>query len=86
MAVADIFTALTEDRPYRAGMDKEGVISVLDELVSKNKIDARVVAALKDNYTAVNSEREKAQAAAAVSFSEFISSVKGRGIELFLEE
>ncbi|QAR32546.1 HD domain-containing protein [Geovibrio thiophilus] len=86
MAVADIFTALTEDRPYRAGMDSEGVISVLDELAEKNKIDARVVAALKDNYTRINTGREEAQAAAAVSFREFLGNMQGKGIELYLDE
>jgi len=86
MAVSDIFTALTEDRPYRAGMDNEGVISVLDELVRKNKIDARVVGVLKDNYQLINTERDKAQSAAAESFNNFLDSMQNKGIELYLEE
>ncbi|MGE4497868.1 MAG: HD-GYP domain-containing protein [Deferribacterales bacterium] len=86
MAVADIFTALTEDRPYRAGMDRAGVISVLEELAGRNKIDGRVVSALKDNYALINTEREKAQGSAAESFKDFLVSVQGKGMELYLGE
>ncbi|MCG0276504.1 MAG: HD domain-containing protein, partial [Thermosediminibacteraceae bacterium] len=32
MAVADVFCAITEDRPYRKGMTKEEALNVLDEM------------------------------------------------------
>jgi HD-GYP domain-containing protein (c-di-GMP phosphodiesterase class II) len=85
MAVADIFTALTEDRPYRSGMDKDGVLSVINELAERNKIDSRVVETLKDNYEFVNSERETAQKTAEKSFGEFMGKISGRGLHLYLE-
>jgi HD-GYP domain-containing protein (c-di-GMP phosphodiesterase class II) len=32
MAVADVFTALSEDRPYRPGMKKGKVVKVLQDM------------------------------------------------------
>lgn len=43
LAVADIFTALAEDRPYRAGMPKEKVIAILRNEAKSNKIDTDIV-------------------------------------------
>jgi len=54
MTVADIFTALTEDRPYRKGMDKEKVIEVFNGMLSENKIDKKVTDALLENYEELN--------------------------------
>lgn len=50
MAVADVFTALTEDRPYRQGMPKQQVIDILDKQVTENKLDKSVFKLLLDNY------------------------------------
>ncbi len=46
VAVADLFTALSEDRPYRAGMARQAVTALLDEGVATGAIDGDVVAAL----------------------------------------
>ena len=43
MAVADIFSAITENRPYRKGMSKEKTIKVLNSLVENQAIDPQVV-------------------------------------------
>lgn len=43
MAVADIFTALTEDRPYRKGLPFEKVMEIMDNMVIMNKIDKGIV-------------------------------------------
>jgi len=50
IAVADIFTALIEDRPYRKGMKKEQVIKILSEQVNLNKLDKVVVKMLINNF------------------------------------
>jgi HD-GYP domain-containing protein (c-di-GMP phosphodiesterase class II) len=60
-AVADIFTALTEDRPYRSGMDKENVLGIIRKLVNENAIDANIVSLLELNYENVNQCRLAAQ-------------------------
>lgn len=50
IAVADIFTAITEDRPYRKGMDRIRSIEVLDQLVLDKAIDGAIVAVLRNDY------------------------------------
>lgn len=53
LAVADMYTALTENRPYRQGMDKGAALSILHEEVSKNKLAGNIVALLENNIEAV---------------------------------
>lgn len=50
MAVADIFVALTEDRPYRKGMNREKAERIMVGMVKAGKIDARLVDSLFDMY------------------------------------
>lgn len=50
MAVSDIFTAISEDRPYRAGMAKPEIEHVLLSLVKNNTLEKRIVHLLLDNY------------------------------------
>lgn len=47
MVAVDIFDALTTDRPYRKALKRDEAFGILDSMVSKNKIDAKVVEALK---------------------------------------
>jgi HD-GYP domain-containing protein (c-di-GMP phosphodiesterase class II) len=50
MAVADTFTAMTEDRPYRPGMDKSSAIGVLKRQSKRHALDAVVVRQVIQNY------------------------------------
>ena len=59
MAVADIFSAITEDRPYRKGMPKEKVISVLQENVEREAIDAALVELLVAHFDEVDCARAR---------------------------
>jgi len=60
MAVADIFTAISEDRPYRRGMDKDQIYKVIKMQTDKKLIDKRIVELLFDNYETINiSVKEK---------------------------
>ena len=54
LAVADIFTAISEDRPYRKGMMKEEVYSVIRRQTENNLIDKKIVDLLFDNYEDIN--------------------------------
>ncbi|NUU65970.1 HD domain-containing protein [Enterobacteriaceae bacterium BIT-l23] len=47
MAVADVFTALTENRPYRQGMAAQKALTILEEEVAGNKLDGDVVDIVK---------------------------------------
>lgn len=53
MTVADLFTALAEDRPYRNGMSQHQVLSNMSELCAKNFIDKIVLRVLEENYDEV---------------------------------
>ena len=59
MAVADIFSAITEDRPYRAGMPREKVKAVLRENAEKEAIDGELVETLIAHYDEVDEARAK---------------------------
>ncbi len=53
MAVADIFTALSEERPYRAEMKRNAIKKILENIVKNNGIDKKIVDLLFENYEEV---------------------------------
>ncbi len=70
MSVADIFTALAEDRPYRAGLEREKLSEILNAQVANNAIDGRIVKVLLDNYGEVKESVKEKQQAAREMFEE----------------
>lgn len=50
VAAADVFTAITEDRPYRKGMAREAALAALDRLVRDGALDSNVTALLCDGF------------------------------------
>lgn len=75
MAVADIFTAITEDRPYRIGMPKEQVIKILDNMGDDKTLDSFVVKSLIENYDEINSIRKTVQDNAQLEYDNFWNSI-----------
>ncbi|HJV51270.1 MAG TPA: HD domain-containing phosphohydrolase [Noviherbaspirillum sp.] len=63
IAVADVFTAITEDRPYRRGMERADCLAVLDRQVRDGALDGDVVAALHRNFEHVQEVRHRSQRA-----------------------
>ena len=62
MAVADVFTAITEDRPYRKGMQRRETTQTLEEMVKAKALDGDIVSALMfhfDDFNAVRMEARK---------------------------
>ncbi len=78
MSVADIFTALSEDRPYRAGMDKDAVIETIRGLAESGSLDHGIVGALEESYDQINAARMEAQAIAQREYAEFLSEIQAR--------
>lgn len=68
IAVADIFTAITEDRPYRDGMDRVQCLAALDKLVAERAIDGDIVALLHDDFDKIHHIRSRSQQANAHRF------------------
>ena len=79
MAVADVFTAITEDRPYRKGMMREEALRVLHEMEARGELDRRLVSLLESGFDAVNRARAEAQAQAVRGYMEFRKEFKGDG-------
>jgi HD-GYP domain-containing protein (c-di-GMP phosphodiesterase class II) len=73
MAVADVFTALTEDRPYRKGMSNEQTMMILDKMGQNNKLDAEIVALVEKNQDALNQARIEAQNSSRQEYKCFLT-------------
>ena len=72
MAVADIFSAIAEERPYRAGMTREQAAKVLADNAESGGICSDVVALLMENYEEVNAERDRVSRLAGRRYFESI--------------
>lgn len=59
MAVADIFSAITEVRPYRAGMSRERALAVMRENVVAGGISGEIVGLLEQHYDVIDEARER---------------------------
>ena len=71
MAVADVFTALTEDRPYRLGMDRANASEVLFDMAGNVGIDMNIVKLANKNFYRLNDTRLMAQAEARNEYKNF---------------
>ncbi|MFP4107120.1 MAG: HD domain-containing phosphohydrolase [Phycisphaerae bacterium] len=61
MAVADVFTAVTEDRPYRRGMQSQRAKSVLQNMADNGALDGDVVRELVRDFDGVDQARTAMQ-------------------------
>jgi len=52
IAIADIFQAMTQERPYRPAKDPESVINSLEHRVSLHKVDPELVELVKQDFDA----------------------------------
>jgi HD-GYP domain-containing protein (c-di-GMP phosphodiesterase class II) len=71
MAVADVFTALTEDRPYRTAMQNEEALSILKGMADNDTLDSDVVGMLMRNFDDVRYLRTRAEAASNSEYRRF---------------
>lgn len=70
IAVADVFTAIAEDRPYRRGMPLETACGVLRGQVRDGLLDGDLAGLLLNDIDEADCARRKAQARARSSFDE----------------
>jgi putative nucleotidyltransferase with HDIG domain len=71
LAVADVFTAVMEDRPYRKGMAASNAIKVLERMAMGGVLDVEIVQLLFDHFGEINQERAGVQQEAMCSYSQF---------------
>ncbi len=74
IAVADVFTALTEDRPYRRGMGKSDTANLLHQMADNDELDPRLVDMMAGNFEEMNGIRGAAQRQAVDAYELFLSS------------
>lgn len=64
IAVADVFTAITEHRPYRSGMTRAQCLAVLNQQVADGALDGDIMALLHADYDTIHQIRCESQQAA----------------------
>jgi len=62
VAMADIFAAITEDRPYRKGLDRKQALRLLRRLTREKFLDPEIFQAVEDNFEELSRTRIRAQA------------------------
>lgn len=75
MSLADVFTALREDRPYRIGLGNRETLAILDEMTARGALDPDLLALARSNLDELDIRRRAAQAQAASEFRQFYSGV-----------
>jgi HD-GYP domain-containing protein (c-di-GMP phosphodiesterase class II) len=73
MAVADTFSALTEDRPYRAGMREDAAVQTVADMTLDGAFDPAVARVLAENRSTINRARNAAQSLALEGYRHFAS-------------
>lgn len=76
MMVADIFTAIAEDRPYRKGMSKNGIIDILKSFSDRQLLDRKVVNVLFENFDNIFSHAREKQSIARKHYENIALSKK----------
>lgn len=71
MAVADVCTAISEDRPYRPGMPEKKAHGVLVSMADSGFLDPDLVALTIDNYAHIDAVRRMVQSRALAEFKRF---------------
>ncbi len=71
MTVADIYTALSEDRPYRKGMERTKTIETLQSMVKLGKIDPEIVNIVIKNFEEIENTRKLSQLVVSQKYQEF---------------
>ncbi len=73
MAVADVFTALTEDRPYRDGMTVDNAMQIIRQMADDSALDSDIVSLLTTNLEEINNFRISAQKIIYSEYKQFAS-------------
>ncbi|UCF30848.1 MAG: HD domain-containing protein [bacterium] len=75
VAVADLFTAITEERPHRPPMTKEDSLGMLHGMASLGSLDREVLQAACQNYEELNHVRAQAQLESLMEYENMVGHV-----------
>lgn len=73
MKVADVFVALTENRPYREGMPADKALKIMQQMVEEGEIDPIVLDVLVKNVVPINTLRAEVEKIAAKKYEDFLN-------------
>jgi HD-GYP domain-containing protein (c-di-GMP phosphodiesterase class II) len=77
MAVSDVFTALTEERPYQKTMTSHEALQVLQRLADRSALDPKIVSLLSLHFEEVDSRRKEAQEASQQEYQRIMQQCGG---------
>ena len=72
IGVADVFTAITEDRPYRKGMSEKESLKILLKMAEDNILDPSIVDVMECHFNEINGARCEAQKKTAYEYNRFM--------------
>ncbi len=75
LAIADIFTALAEERPYRKGLGYKELISFLKKSAKNGEIDSNIVKIVVENYKDIFVKVNKTQKEAWAKYEQKFASL-----------
>jgi HD-GYP domain-containing protein (c-di-GMP phosphodiesterase class II) len=78
VAVADVFTAIAEDRPYRQGMTDPRIREVLTAMVGRSSLDRELVELTLMNFSGMGEARRAAQQQAVAEYDALNASLARR--------
>jgi len=79
MAVADVLTALSEDRPYRGGLNREKTLEILFDMAENDGVDVSLVEMVGEEFSRIDATRIKAQHTALIEYQSFYN-IEGSGV------
>lgn len=71
VAISDVFTSLTEDRPYRTGLQKGKALKILIKMAEDLDIAPDLFDVVRANYDYLNHARAVAQEEASINYAQF---------------
>jgi HD-GYP domain-containing protein (c-di-GMP phosphodiesterase class II) len=75
MTVSDIYTAIAEDRPYRKGMERKKIETILKNQVNQNALDEKIVKLLIDNFGEISTQVKEKQLESREMFESKFSNI-----------
>ena len=72
IAIADVFTAVSEDRPYRSAKNNFDVMDVMNDMARKGMLDTRLVRLLGSRVSEISALMAAAEFSATQEYQEFI--------------
>ncbi len=79
IAVADVCSAIVEDRPHRKGMPSKRTSQVMQTMAENSELDANLVLILLANYQEINSKRIEIQDRASSEYERVVGGTENAG-------